>query len=149
MEQQTSKYPIPDTGFVVTHFLTVKDVPRSVRFYTEILGGELVFEGEPSFIKLANSWIILNVGGGPTDDKPDVYLHAPDTYKDVSSFLNLRVSNIQHYYKLWKSKGAEFLTEPKVHSREIRCYMKDPDGYLIEVGETTVGKEEIAKQLHS
>ena len=29
------------------------------------------------------------------------------------------------------------ITEPKVHKTEIRCYMRDPDGYLIEVGQTT------------
>jgi lactoylglutathione lyase len=57
--------------------------------------------------------------------------------------LNLRVSNIQHYYQEWKNKGAEFLTEPKSHEFELRCYMKDPDGYLIEVGET---KEEAIKK---
>jgi lactoylglutathione lyase len=30
-----------------------------------------------------------------------------------------------------------FLTPPKDHGREIRCYMRDPDGHLIEVGQTT------------
>ena len=28
----------------------------------------------PCSIKLANSWIILNSGGGPTPDKPEVLL---------------------------------------------------------------------------
>jgi hypothetical protein len=35
-------------------------------------------------------------------------------------------------------RGARFVTEPKVHARELRCYMRDPDGYLIEVGQTTM-----------
>ena len=43
----------------------------------------------------------------------------------------------QAAYQEWRSRGAEFLTPPKVHSREIRCYMRDPDGHLIEVGQTT------------
>jgi hypothetical protein len=34
----------------------------------------VVRTGEPSIVALANSWIIINVGGGPTDDKPDVTL---------------------------------------------------------------------------
>jgi len=35
-------------------------------------------------------------------------------------------------------KGAFFLTEPpNIHSWEWRCYMRDPDGYLIEVGQYT------------
>jgi hypothetical protein len=31
----------------------------------------------------------------------------------------------------------EFLTEAKDHGREIRAYIRDPDGHLIEVGQTT------------
>ena len=34
-------------------------------------------------------------------------------------------------------QGAEFLTEPKNHALEIHCYIRDPDGYIIEVGQTT------------
>jgi hypothetical protein len=30
----------------------------------------------------------------------------------------------------------EFLTEPKEHKTETRCYMRDPDGYIIEVGQS-------------
>jgi predicted enzyme related to lactoylglutathione lyase len=128
--------PAPKTGFVVTHFITVSDIDRSVRFYRDILGGEVVLEGEPTYVQLANSHVVLNVGGGPTDDKPDTVLHPPTGIREVSSFMNLRVSDIQRYYREWKSKGAEFLTEPKSHEYEFRCYMKDPDGYLIEVGQT-------------
>jgi hypothetical protein len=36
------------------------------------------------------------------------------------------------------SKAFKFITEPKVHATELRCYMRDPDGYLIEVGQTTM-----------
>jgi hypothetical protein len=28
------------------------------------------------------------------------------------------------------------LTPPKHHATEIRCYIRDPDGHLIEVGQT-------------
>lgn len=138
--EPAEEFPMPEKGFVLTHFLTVSDVKRSARFYSNILGGKLVLEGEPSIVKVANSWIILNVGGGPTNDKPEVILHPPTTYKEVSTFLNIRVSDIAHYYREWLAKGAQFLTEPKEHEREIRCYMKDPDGYLIEVGQTKAGE---------
>jgi uncharacterized glyoxalase superfamily protein PhnB len=80
--------------------------------------------------------MILNVGGGPTDDKPNVVLSPPKSSTEVSSFLNIRVADIQRVYREWKARGAEFLTEPKDHKYEFRCYMKDPDGYLIEVGQT-------------
>jgi catechol 2,3-dioxygenase-like lactoylglutathione lyase family enzyme len=129
--------PLPDEGFVLTHFIVSDDVPRSAAFYSEVLGGEIVLEGEPTMVALANSWVIINVGGGPTDDKPEVVLETPSDPNRVSAFLNIRVADIQRCYEDWSSKGAEFLTEPKQHETEIRCYMRDPDGYLIEVGQTT------------
>jgi len=131
-------YSLPPTqGFVLTHFLTVADVKRSADFYSRVLGGTIVREGEPSVIQLANSWIIVNVGGGPTDDKPTVTLHTPDNPEEATSFMNIRVADVYACYAAWRERGATFLTEPKVHATEIRCYMRDPDGHLIEVGQTT------------
>jgi len=128
-------FPAPLEGIVLTHFLTVKDTKRSSAFYSGILGGQVLLEGEPTVIKLANSWIIVNVGGGPTEDKPDVTLAAPSDLKNVSSFMNIRVADIKARYEEWRSKGAKFLTPPMDRGAEIRCYMSDPDGYIIEVGE--------------
>jgi catechol 2,3-dioxygenase-like lactoylglutathione lyase family enzyme len=122
----------------LAHFIVSRDVERSRRFYTEVLGGRTVRSGEPSYVALANSWIIINVGGGPTDDKPTVTLEAPRDPDRTSAFLNIRVSDIQTAYAEWTARGAEFLTPPKQHKTELRCYMCDPDGHLIEVGQTTL-----------
>src|SRR6202012_3428555 len=106
----------------------------------EVLGGRVVFSGEsgePTNIALANSFIVISVGGGPTDDKPTVTLQTPGDPDRVSSFLNIRVKDIATVYAKWSSRGSEFLTEPKQHEYEIRCYIRDPDGHLIEVGQTT------------
>ena len=130
-------FPAPDEGIALTHFIVSDDVERSRRFYTEVLGGETVRAGEPSFVELANSWIIINVGGGPTDDKPTVTLETPSDPDRVSSFLNIRVADIHAVYDEWSARGAEFLTPPREHEAEIRCYIRDPDGHLIEVGQTT------------
>jgi catechol 2,3-dioxygenase-like lactoylglutathione lyase family enzyme len=132
-----AEFPAPTEGIVLTHFIVSDDVERSRRFYTEVLGGELVHEGEPSIVALANGWVIINVGGGPTDDKPTVTLEAPRDQDRVSSFLNIRVADIEAIYADWSERGAEFLTPPKDHGREIRCYVRDPDGHLIEVGQAT------------
>jgi lactoylglutathione lyase len=129
----------PKEGFVLTHFLTVSDVRRSTDFYLRILGGKVIRSGEPTIIQIANSWLVLNLGGGPTDDKPTISLHPPQNPKEYSSFMNIRVADIQASYEDWRRKGAEFFTEPKNHALEIRCYMRDPDGYIIEVGQTTGG----------
>jgi lactoylglutathione lyase len=133
----------PKEGFVLTHFLTVADVKRSTDFYLSILGGKVIRSGEPTIIQIANSWIVLNVGGGPTDDKPTVTLQTPQNPKEVSNFMNIRVADIRASYEDWRRKGAEFLTEPRDHVLEIRCYMRDPDGYIIEVGQTTGGLKDI------
>src|SRR6185312_2464951 len=109
-------FPAPhDDGIVLTHFIVSADVERSRRFYTDVLGGETVRTGEPTYVALANSWIIINVGGGPTDDKPEVVLETPPDPDRVSSFLNIRVADIHARYDEWTARGAEFLTEPKVH----------------------------------
>ena len=135
----THDFPAPAEGFVLTHFIVAKDVARSRDFYSGVLGGEVVMQGEPTIVKLANGWVIINVGGGPTEDKPDVVLAPPSDPHRTSAFLNLRVADIQAAYREWSSRGAEFLTPPMDRGAEIRCYMRDPDGHLIEVGESTRG----------
>jgi catechol 2,3-dioxygenase-like lactoylglutathione lyase family enzyme len=132
-----AEFPAPSEGIVLTHFIVSADVSRSAAFYGDVLGGEVLLEGEPTIIQLANSWVIINVGGGPTEDKPEVVLEAPGDPNRVSAFLNIRVADIQQRYQEWKSKGAEFLTPPQQRETEIRCYMRDPDGHLIEVGQIT------------
>jgi lactoylglutathione lyase len=132
-----SDFPAPSTGFVVTHFLVVADQDRSRDFYVSVFGATVVVERDPVILKIANSWLILNVGGGPTDDKPAVTLAPPTDPGRTSAFLNLRVADIAAAYEEWTLRGAEFLTEPKVHAHEIRAYIRDPDGHLIEVGQST------------
>ena len=130
-------FPAPTEGFVLTHFLVVSDQDRSREFYQSVFGGRVVRERDPVVLKVANSWLILNLGGGPTDDKPGVTLATPQEPNQTSAFLNVRVSDIQKAYAEWSAKGASFLTEPKDHGAEIRAYIRDPDGHLIEVGEAT------------
>jgi lactoylglutathione lyase len=130
--------PSTDAKFIVTNTIIVADIERSVAFYRDVLGATVLREGEPTFLRLGNVWLTINGGGGPTDDKPEVVASVPKDPNVLSIFLNLRVTDIKHYYELWCSRGAKFITEPKVHATELRCYMRDPDGYLIEVGQTTM-----------
>ena len=127
-----------DPEFIATETLIVADIARSVAFYRDVLGATVLREGEPTLLRLKNIWITINKGGGPTDDKPEVIASAPKDLNTLSSFLNLRVVDIERCYELWRSRGARFITEPKIHQTEKRCYVRDPDGYLIEVGQTTI-----------
>jgi lactoylglutathione lyase len=122
--------------FVVTNTLIVGDIRRSVAFYRDVLRATVLREGEPTFLRLGNIWLTIN--GGGTDDKLDVVAAPPRDPNVLGNFINLRVSDIKRFHELWSSRGAKFITEPKVHATELRCYMRDPDGYLIEVGQTTM-----------
>jgi catechol 2,3-dioxygenase-like lactoylglutathione lyase family enzyme len=93
-----AELPPPPEGMVLTHFIVSDDVERSRRFYTEVLGGRVAFPGDPVNVALANSWIVINSGGGPTDDKPTVILETPRDPDRVSSFLNIRVKDIDAVY---------------------------------------------------
>src|SRR5437588_4866774 len=130
-------FPAPKDGFVITQFLVVSDQDRSRDFYQKIFDGKVVLERDPVIMRVANTWLILNAGGGPTDDKPTVTLETPKDPNRASAFMNIRVADIKKAYKDWSAKGAKFLTEPKDHGREIRAYIRDPDGHLIEVGQIT------------
>jgi putative intracellular protease/amidase/predicted enzyme related to lactoylglutathione lyase len=138
IEQKSYEMP-PRDGISIAHFLTVADIERSARYYEKVFGARILSLGDgnaPGYLQLANIWMIVNVGGGPTPDKPTVTLSVPDP-EHISSFMNIRVADIQACYELWKSRGAEFITEPMEKYGEIRCYMRDPDGYIIEVGQST------------
>jgi lactoylglutathione lyase len=132
-----AEWPRPRAGVAVTHLLIVRDVERSRRFYVEVLDAKVLMEGPPCILRFYNTWLVLSSEGGPTDDKPDVVAVAPQDGGTLTSALNLRVADIYEVYTKWSARGAAFLTPPKAHPSEIRCYMKDPDGHHIEVGQTT------------
>ena len=141
--EQTSYQMPPQDGFTVAYFLTVADIERSARFYQTVFGGRVLSTGDsrgaPGVIQFANMWLIVNVGGFPTPDKPSVTLSIPTDPDSVSSFMNICVADIQACYQLWRSRGAQFITEPKDKYGDICCYIRDPDGYLIEVQQTKPG----------
>ena len=108
----------PREGISVAHFLTVADIDRSLRFYETVFGGRALSRGDsmgaPGYIQIANTWLLVNVGGGPTPDKPSVMLGVLADPDKISSFM--RISGLQIFrasrYELWKNRGAEFITGP-------------------------------------
>ena len=126
--------------------MTVADIKQSAEFYLRIFGGKVIRSGEPTIIQIANTWLVLNVGGGPTDDKPTITLSTPQNLNEASNFMIIRVADIWASYTEWKNRGAKFITEPKDHGIETRCYIRDPDGYIIEVGQTTGGLKDIKNE---
>jgi catechol 2,3-dioxygenase-like lactoylglutathione lyase family enzyme len=133
----------PREGISIAHFLIVADVERSLRFYEKVFDARILSRGDskgaPGYLQIANTWMIVNTGGGPTPDKPTVTLSVPPDPDHLSSFMNIRVADIQACYDLWRSRGAEFITKPIPKYGETRCYIRDPDGYIIEVGQSNPG----------
>jgi catechol 2,3-dioxygenase-like lactoylglutathione lyase family enzyme len=125
----------PD-GIVVAQMLIVEDIERSIAFYHDVLGATVERDQVPAMLRLFNAWLVLNVGGGPTEDKSDVTLMPPPDPNTISSFLNIRVADIEAVYAAWSERGAEFLGAPADRGPEVRCYLRDPDGYLMELGQT-------------
>lgn len=121
----------------LTHFFVVSDQDRSREWWQRVFGAQVVRPRDPLILSLAGGTLILNDGGGPTPDKPDVVLVIPGNPDRVSAFLNLRVTDIATLYRDTTARGAAWLTPPIDRGPEIRGYLRDPDGHLIEVGQST------------
>jgi predicted enzyme related to lactoylglutathione lyase len=131
----------PTEGISIAHFVAVADIERSAKYYEKVFGARILTlcDGNaPGYLQLANIWMILNVGGVPTPDKPIVTLSVSDPNQS-NSFMNFRVADIQACDELWKTRGAEFLTKPMDKYGETRCCIRDPDSHLIEVGQSKSG----------
>src|ERR1700752_644389 len=100
-------FPAPTEGLLVTMFITVRKVAVSRDFYSRVLGGTVVMDENPCVVRLANSWIIMNPGGPPTPDKPDISIVDYQPGNTTSMFMNLRVADIRTCYEEGKAKGAE------------------------------------------
>jgi predicted enzyme related to lactoylglutathione lyase len=141
--------PIAEEGFYVTHCVTVADQERSAKFLCSRAGLQS-YEGERPVLHqavqlLAHSEFRLR----PTLDKPQVFLTTPQDPNTFSSFLSPRVDDIAKCYREWKAAGAEFLAEPWDNQGwERRCYMRDPDGYMIEVGQHTQASMERFREFN-
>src|ERR1700691_6618829 len=95
IEQKSYEMP-PRDGFTITLFITVADINRSADFYEKGFGGRILSRGDSKgasgHIQIANTWLIVNVGGGPTPDKPSVTLSVLADSNHIDSFMNIRVA---------------------------------------------------------
>ncbi len=126
-----------DADLAITHILVVSDIARSRHFWVDVLGAELYREygGTSVVLTFAGSWLLLVTGGGPTADKPDVTFAPPHDRVTVSHAMTLRVADCQRSYVALLARGATFLTPPVDHGAEIRCFLRDPDGHLVELSQ--------------
>ena len=135
MANQPLEFPEP--GMELTTILVVSDMEQSKSFYLDILGAELYREygGNSTVLKFLGNWILLVIGGAPTEDKPDTTFTPPSDPHSVSHSFTIRVEDCRRSYEVLKSRGAEFITPPYERDREIRCFFRDPDGHLFEISQ--------------
>jgi catechol 2,3-dioxygenase-like lactoylglutathione lyase family enzyme len=133
---QPSASPLgPDVA--VTHILVVTDPARSRDFWVDVLGAEPYREygGTSVVLRFAGTWLLLVTGGGPTADKPSVTFAPPADPDLVSHAMTLRVADCRAAYAALAARGAVFLTPPHDWGGEIRCFLRDPDGHLVELSQ--------------
>lgn len=95
----------PEDGMFLATLLIVRDLARSREYYERVFGATCVHESSPLIMQFFNSYIIINVEGGPTDDKPTVQAKAPADSNTLSCAMNVRVRDIRKLYEEWKSRG--------------------------------------------
>jgi catechol 2,3-dioxygenase-like lactoylglutathione lyase family enzyme len=128
----------PIEGVELTHILVVADLDRARTFYRDVLGATVYREygGTSCVLQFQGGWLLLVTGGRPTEDKPDVTFAPPEDPRTVSHSMTIRVPDCQEAYQVLGSRGAEFLTPPYDRGGEIRCFLRDPDGHLLEISQT-------------
>ncbi len=131
----------PDEGMELTHLLVVADIERSRAFYRDVLGATVHREygGTSCVLRFLESWLLLVTPGGPTPDKPTVTFASPSDPDRVSHELTIRVPDCRAAHAELTRRGARFLAPPSESAWEIRCFLRDPDGHLIELSEARPG----------
>ncbi|MGN6790839.1 MAG: VOC family protein [Streptosporangiaceae bacterium] len=129
------------TDAIVTHILVVSDPAASRDFWINVLGAELYREygGTSVVLRFAGTWLLLVSPGGPTADKPAVTFAPPADPRQVSHAMTVRVADCKAAYEELLARGVPFLTPPHDWDGEIRCFLRDPDGHLVELSQLVQG----------
>lgn len=127
----------PTDGVELTELLVVSDLERSIHFYRDVLGSEVMrtYGGTSAVLKFQGCWLLLVTGGGPTPDKPTVTFAPPADSDTVSHEFTIRVPDCHAAHRVLSDRGAAFLAPPVESEWEIRAFFRDPDGHLLEISQ--------------
>ena len=127
----------PTDATDLTRLLVVDDLTRSVAWYRDVLGAEVVGEygGTSAVLRFVGAWLLLVTGGGPTDDKPDMTMAPPADPRRADAELIVAVPDCRAAHAELVARGATFLADPVEYPWEIRAFFRDPDGHLFEISQ--------------
>lgn len=127
----------PGDATDLTRLLVVADLDRSVAWYRDVLGAEVVGEygGTSAVLRFVGSWLLVVTGGAPTADKPTVTMAPPADADSAASELIVAVPDCRAAHAELVERGAVFLADPVEYPWEIRAYFRDPDGHLFEISQ--------------
>lgn len=117
MESNRTKVPLSTIGQIA---LTVRDIPRAVAFYRDVLGVPFLFEVPGmAFFQTGETRLML----GLPENEQQIF----------SSILYFRVDDINAVYLDLKERGVPFTHEPRLIHRGSQtdlwlAFFSDPDG---------------------
>lgn len=127
----------PANATDLTRLLVVADLARSVAWYRDVLGADVVGEygGTSAVLRFVGCWLLLVTGGEPTADKPTVTMAPPADPDLASAELIVAVPDCRAAHDELVGRGATFLADPVEYAWEIRAFFRDPDGHLFEISQ--------------
>ncbi|HLQ24362.1 MAG TPA: lactoylglutathione lyase [Acidiferrobacterales bacterium] len=116
--------------------IRVGDLPRSIRFYTEVLGMKLLRRHDYPDGKFTLAF----VGYGPESEQAVIeltYNYGVDRYELGTGFghIALEVDDVYAACAEIKQRGGRVVREagPMKHGTTVIAFVEDPDGYRIEL----------------
>lgn len=129
----------PDAGAAVEPLLAVADLGRSLEFWQDQLGGAPLLRWDGyALLRLGAGRLHLAVTGDPPEDRA-VRLVPPRGRGEATGEVVLRVADCAAVVDRLEQRGVRFLGPPATPAwgGEVRAFLHDPDGHLVEISSTT------------
>ncbi len=135
------KESMGNEGFKLDHtMIRVRDLEKSLDFYTRILGMQVLRNTEYPDGKFTNVF----VGYGPEDDYPSIEMtynwDQEEDYDKGSAWghLAIMVPDVVEACEYLKAEGVNIVRPagPMKNGKRMLAFIEDPDGYKIELNES-------------
>jgi len=115
--------------------LEVRDVERSLEFYTEKLGFKMFANFSPEYVAVLTP-NRLQIGFYPSKGKARL-----QTTKEKPAAIEFDVDNADTWYQRLRKRGVRFDGRPKTEWGEREARFRDPDGYTLAISSPVKSKQ--------